>query len=210
MLRVFVVDDHDLVRAGLRQVLEEVPDMMVAGEAASSAAALEAIRGRKPDVVVLDLSLPDRGGLDLLKELKRLDPALPVLVLSVHPEEQYALRALKAGASGYVTKNRAAKELIEALGRIAEGGKYITASIAERLTAQLSASRDSAPHETLSDREYEILCLIASGLAVGQIAERLSLSVKTVSTYRARLLQKMGLKTNAELTRYAFQNRLVE
>lgn len=161
------------------------------------------------DVVVLDLSMPGASGLDILKQIKHENPQLPVLVLSMYPEEQYAVRTLKAGAAGYLTKESAATELVAAIHKVTRGGKYINASVAETLVQQLGSDHEHPPHELLSDREYQVLCMIASGKEVGQIATELALSVKTVSTYRARTLEKMNMRTNAELTHYAIENKLV-
>jgi DNA-binding NarL/FixJ family response regulator len=162
------------------------------------------------DVVVLDLSLGDRSGLEILKELKQIRPRLPVLILSMHSEEQYARRAFKAGAAGYISKDSPRAELVKAINRVSEGGRYVSQALAEELVIDLERGSDRPPHETLSDREFEVMRLIASGKTVGEIAVLLSLSDKTISTYRARILEKMGMKTNAELTYYAIQNSLVE
>lgn len=210
MIEVLVVDDHAVVRRGLAQILAEERDMGVCGEAQNAREALELVRGEHWDVVVLDLSLPDRSGLDVLKEVQQARPKLPILVLSIHPEDQFAVRVLKAGAAGYLTKEAAPEELARAIRKVAGGGKYVSASLAERLALDLEAGTAQPPHKTLSDREYEVLRLIASGKTVSEIADYLSLSVKTVSTYRARVMEKMRLKTNAELTRYAIRHSLVD
>lgn len=210
MIRVLVADDHAIVRRGLRELLGETPDVEVAAEAATSAEALECVRRQPLDVVVLDLSLPGRGGLDLLADIKAERAELPVLILTVHPEDQYAVRALKAGASGYITKESAPEVLVDAVRRAAAGGRYVSPTLAEKLALHLDGARRCEPHEALSDREFQVFRLLAGGRTVGQIAEELSLSVKTVSTYRARVLGKMGLRTNAELTQYAFRNNLVD
>jgi two-component system, NarL family, invasion response regulator UvrY len=210
VIRVLVADDHAIVRRGLRELLGETPDVEVAAEAATSSEALECVRRQPLDVVVLDLSLPGRGGLDLLADIKAERAELPVLILTVHPEDQYAVRALKAGASGYITKESAPEVLVDAVRRAAAGGRYVSPTLAEKLALYLDGARRCEPHEALSDREFQVFRLLAGGRTVGQIAEELSLSVKTVSTYRSRVLEKMGLRTNAELTQYAFRNNLVD
>ncbi len=210
MIRVFVADDHAVVRRGVVQILEEAPDMVAAGEASTGREALRAMREHDCDVLVLDISMPDGGGLEVLKQLQTLKPNLPVLILSMYPEKQYALRALKAGAAGYLTKESAPNELIAAIRRVAEGGRYITQSLAERLADELEGEVEKEPHQTLSDREYQVMTLLAAGKSITEIAEGLSLSVKTVSTYRARILEKLGLSSTAEIIRYALQRGLVE
>ncbi len=210
MIRVLIADDHPIVRQGLRQILSEIPDMVVAGEAVNGQQALEQARAGGWDVLVLDITMPDRSGLDILKELKHQQPHLPVLVLSIHAEEQFAVRLLKAGASGYLTKENAPDELVKAIRKVVDGGKYISQSLAESLAFSLDVASDRPLHETLSDREFQVMQLMASGKSLTEIAEELSLSPKTVSTYRTRLLEKMNLKTNAEIVRYAIENGLVE
>jgi len=210
VIRVLVADDHAVVRRGLRQMLAETGDVAVAAEAATAAEALDLVRAQAFDVVVLDLSLPGRGGLDLLGEIKALRPELAVLVLTMHPEKQYAVRALKAGAAGYLTKETAPDLLVDALRRVAAGGRYVSPGLAETLADHVEKGREGAPHEALSDREFAVFRMLAAGRTVGQIAEELSLSVKTVSTYRTRLLEKMGLASNAELMQYAFRHKLAE
>lgn len=210
MIKVLIADDHPIVRQGLRQILSEIPDMVVAGEAVNGQQALDQVRAGGWDVLVLDITMPDRSGLDILKELKHQQPQLPVLVLSIHAEEQFAVRLLKAGASGYLTKENAPDELVKAIRKVVDGGKYISQSLAESLAFSLDVASDRPPHETLSDREFQVMQLIASGKPLTEIAEELSLSAKTVSTYRTRLLEKMNLKTNAEIVRYAIENGLVE
>lgn len=209
MIKVLIADDHPIVRQGLKQILAQEPDMTVTAEAQTSQEVLELVGRSQWDVLVLDISMPGRGGLDVLKEVRRQYPKRPVLILSMHPEDQYAIRALRAGASGYLTKESAPDELVAAIRKIVRGGKYIGPHLAERLAIEIEAPGDKLPHERLSDREYQVLVLIASGKTVGQIADELSLSVKTVSTYRARVLEKMNMKTNAELTHYAIENKLV-
>lgn len=210
MIRVLIADDHAVVRRGLRELLAETPDIEVTAEAATAADALESVRKQPFDAVVLDLSLPGRGGLDLLSEIKAERADLPVLILTMHPEDQYAVRALKAGAAGYLTKESAPEVLVEAVRRAAAGGRYVSPALAEKLALHLDRAREREPHEALSDREFQVFRRLAGGRTVGQIAEELSLSVKTVSTYRTRILEKMGLQTNAELMQYAFRNKLVD
>lgn len=210
MINVLVADDHTLVREGLKGILAETTDITVGGEASNGRDVVTKISEHDYDVVILDISMPGRSGLDVLKDLKSLKPNLPVLILSMHPEEHYAVRALKSGASGYLTKDVASEELVQAVRKIHTGGKYVTASLAEKLAFLVTEEMGQTLHEKLSDRQYEIMCLIAQGKTVSQIAGKLSLSVKTVSTHRTRLLEKMGMKTNAELTYYAIKNGLVE
>lgn len=210
MIKILIADDHAIVRQGLKQIIVEEPDLTVAGEAQTAQQVLDLVRQRDWDVVVLDISMPGRSGLEVLKELKQERPRLPVLVLSMHPEEQFAVRALKAGAAGYLTKESAPEELITAIRKVLGGGKYVNATQAEKLAFALAASSERSPHETLSDREYEVLRLIGSGRTVSEIAEQLSLSVKTISTYRARILDKMNLRNTAELMHYAISHRLLD
>ena len=210
MIQIIIADDHPIVRAGLKQIITEEGDIHVAGEASTGAELLEQVRHRDFDVVLLDLTMPGMDGLDVLKQLKIDKPHLPVVILTVHPESQYALRILKAGASGYLTKASADEELIKAIRKVHRGGKYISASLAEKIAFALDEDLRKAPHEALSDREYQVLCLIGAGKTVSQIADALALSVKTVSTYRARILEKMHMQNNAELIHYAVQNALVE
>ena len=210
MLKILIADDHAIVRQGLKQIVTETGDMTVAGEASNGQELLSKIKEGEYDVVVLDITMPVIDGMDVLRQLRSERPRLPVLMLSIHPEEQYALRALRAGASGYLTKESAPDELVVAIRKVSSGGKYISASLAEKLAFELEIGRDQALHETLSDREYQVLCLIASGKTVMEIAQELSLSEKTVSTYRSRILEKMNMKNNAELTYYAIKNQLVE
>jgi len=209
MISILVADDHAVVRNGLKQIVGDTPDIVVAAEASNGQEALNKALEGDYDVVLLDITMPDRSGLDILKEIKSQKPKLPVLILSMHPEEQYAVRALKAGASGYLTKESAPEELINAMRRVSGGGKYVTSSLAEKLASVLKTGAETPPHQALSDREYQVLCMIASGKRVKQIADELLLSAKTVSTYRSRVLQKMNMNSTTELTRYAIQNHLV-
>jgi DNA-binding NarL/FixJ family response regulator len=210
MQRILIVDDHAVVRDGLKKILEERPVAVTFGEASTAPEALRLVRTGNWDVVVLDLSLGDKSGLEVLKELKQLRPRLPVLILSMHSEEQYARRAFKAGATGYITKDSSRAELVKAIDKVIKGGVYISHALAERLVVDLGNTLGRDPHEALSDREFEVMRWIASGKTVGEIAEMLNLSDKTISTYRTRILEKMGMKTNAELIHYAIQNKLVE
>jgi two-component system invasion response regulator UvrY len=210
MIRALIADDHAVVRHGLRQILQETSDMQVAGEAASGPEALERARGDVYDVVVLDITMPGRSGFDVLKELRVERPSLPVLVLSMHAEEQFAVRLLKAGAAGYLNKESAPEELVKAIRKVVSGGRYVSPTLAEKLAFEIDAGSDKLVHETLSDREFQVMRMMASGKTVKEIAAELSLSVKTISTYRARILTKMNLHTNAELIHYAITNQLVE
>jgi len=209
-LRVLIVDDHPIVRQGLKQTLIDAADMGELGEASTAQEALDLIRLGEWDAVVLDIGLPGRGGLDVLKDIKRERPQLPVLILSMHAEDQYAVRAIRAGAGGYLTKEAASEKLLDAIRKITTGARFITPDLAERLATELTDGTEGPPHTSLSDREFEVLRLIASGFPVGDIAGRLSLSVKTVSTYRIRLLDKLRMRSNAELMRYVIENRLVD
>ena len=210
MIRVLIADDHPLLRSGLKQVLAQEPDVAVLGEAENSQEVLELLAEKKWDVVLLDIAMPGRSGLDVLHEIRNQHPSLPVLILTVHAEEQFAVRAIKAGASGYLTKSEAPAELVRAIRRVVTGKRYISAALAEALANALGSGTDRPPHEDLSDREFQVLCKIAAGRTVTEIAGEILLSVKTVSTYRTRVLEKMNMRSNAELTRYAIQNGLVE
>jgi DNA-binding NarL/FixJ family response regulator len=209
MIKILIADDHAIIRRGLMQIVSEEPDMEVAGEAENAHQVLELVRAKPCDLVVLDINMPGRSGLEILSELKQEKPKLPVLVLSVHPEDQYGVRVLKAGAAGYLTKESAPDLLVRAIRKVHRGGKYISESLAERLVFELGTEADGPLHASLSDREYEVMVLIASGKTVSEIAGKLALSVKTISTYRARILQKMNMRTNAELTHYVIHNQLV-
>jgi len=209
MVRVLIVDDHAMMREGLRRILEECGDIEIAAEARTGEEAVERVAEQDLDVVLLDVSLPGRGGVDALRQIKALRPSLPVLIVSMHPEEQYGLRVLAEGAAGYVMKERPPAELIGAIRKVASGGRYVTPSLAERLVAQLSGGVSGRPHEVLSTREDQVMRLIASGRSLKQVAEELGLSPKTISTYKRRILQKMNVGTSAELIRYAIENGLV-
>src|SRR5438876_8757123 len=210
MTRMLIVDDHEVLRDGVKRVFEKQSGTAIFGEASTCQEALRLVREQDWDVVVLDISLGDRSGLEVLKELKQVRPRLPVLILSMHSEEQFARRAFKAGAAGYVTKDSPRAELVKAVNKVIEGGRYVTSALAEKLILDIERGGDRPPHESLSNREFEVMALIASGRTISEIADQLSLSDKTISTYRARLLVKMGMKTSAELTHYAIQNKLVD
>lgn len=208
--RILIVDDHAIVREGLKQILADTDDIVVGGEAENSARALQMARKGSWDLVLMDISMPDRNGLETLELLKKEHPGLKVLMLSMHRETLYAVRALKSGAAGYLNKQSAPDQLVDAIRLVASGRKYISPEVAQELASTVSGERQPLPHETLSNREYQTLCLIASGQTVSIIADQLNLSVKTISMYRTRLLHKMQLKNNAELTHYAIKNGLVE
>ena len=208
MIKVIIVDDHPVVRRGLKQIIEDEPDMEVAGEAKNAGECFSLVRKTDCTLVLLDITLPDRSGFDVLKQLQYELPRLPVLILSVHSEDQYAVRFIKAGASGYLMKEGAPEELVKAIRKVNAGGKYVSASLAEKLVSHLDAS-DKPPHENLSDREFQILCMIAGGKSLKNIADAFCISEKTVSTYRSRVLEKMKMCSNSDLTRYALENHLV-
>ena len=209
MLRILIADDHTIVRRGLKQILTEEFSNAVIDEVPDAEELIKKVMAEKWDVVVSDLSMPGRSGLDALQQIKSSFPDLPVLILSIHPEEQYALRALKSGASGYLSKDTAPDELVKAVKKVLLGKKYISQSIAEKLADSFSANTSKQLHETLSDREFDVMKLLANGKSVSDIAEMLSLSVTTVSTYRARVMTKMNLKSNSDLTKYAIENKLI-
>ena len=210
MIKVLIVDDHAIVREGLKQILADAPDLEVTGEASSGGEALGRVQAGHWDVVVLDISLPGINGLVVLQQIKRQYPELPVLVLSMYGEEQYAVRTLKAGAAGYLTKEAAPQELVTAIRKVGSGGKYMSPSLMEKMVSELATDLGKPKHETLSDREFQVLCMIAAGKTLTGIGEDLGLSVKTVSTHRARMLKKMRLKSNAELIHYAIRFGLVK
>lgn len=210
MIKVLIADDHVVVRRGLRQILAEMPDIVVGGEAESVEEVMRLVQTEAWSVAVLDIKLKGGSGLDLLAWIRKEKPQLPVLILTVYPEDQYAVRAIKAGAAGFLTKESASEKLIEAVRKVAAGGRYLSAEVAEALASLLAGESGGAPHERLTDREFEILKLFGAGKTVSEIAAMLGLSVKTVSTHRTRILGKMNLRTNAELMRYAMQAKLVE
>jgi DNA-binding NarL/FixJ family response regulator len=209
-MKILIADDHAVVRRGLRQILADEFKKAEFVEVGSANEALAGVRKENWDVLILDITMPGRSGLDALKEIKESRPRLPVLVLSMHPEDQFAVRVLKTGASGYMTKESAPEELVGAIKKVLAGGRYVSAALAEKMASYLAIDTPKPPHERLSDREFVVLRLIASGKTPSQIAKELSLSVKTVSTYRARILEKTGMASNAELTHYAIKNQLVE
>lgn len=210
MIRVLIADDHAILRRGLREILNRELRGVVCGEADNAQQVLAQVQSQTWDLVILDITMPGRSGVDVLKDLKRMQPKLPVLVLTVHPEDQYGKRVLKAGACGYMNKESAPEELITAIRKLLGGGRYVSPALAERLALELGANAERASHEILSDREFEVLRMIGLGKTITQIAEELHLSVTTVSTYRVRILEKMNMKTTAELMHYALRNRLVE
>jgi two-component system, NarL family, invasion response regulator UvrY len=210
VIRVLICDDHAIVRQGLCQVIAETTDIRAVAEASGYPEVMTPLRSMEIDMLLLDISMPGKNGIEILKIVKKEFPKLPVLILSMYPEDQYAVRAIRAGASGYMTKQSAADQLIKAVRQVVGGRKYITPELAEALANNLGRNTDVMPHEVLSDREYQTLCLIAAGRTLSEIALELSLSAKTVSVYRARLLEKMALKNNAELTHYALKHALVE
>ncbi len=209
-MRILITDDHAVVRQGLKQILAAEFKKAEFGEAGNAHESVMQVAEGKWDVVILDVTMPGRSGLEALKDIKQLRPKLPVLMLSMHPEDQFAVRMLKAGASGYMTKESAPEELVGAVRKVISGGRYVSSALAEKMAAYLSIDVQTPPHERLSDREFLVLRMIASGKTVGAIAKELSLSVKTISTYRTRILEKTGMANNAELTHYAIQNQLVE
>jgi len=210
MIKILIADDHPIVRAGLKQMLAEASDIEVTAEAGDGHELLKLIRKGGIDVVLLDIAMPGLTGLDALKQIKVEHPDLPILVLSMHPEDQYGIRVLKAGAAGYLMKSAAPDQLIGAIRKVYRKGRYVSPSLAEKMAFGLQTGASGLPHEALSDREYQVLCMIASGKAVKEIAAELALSEKTVSTYRARILEKMNMKSNSELTHYAIKLNLVD
>lgn len=210
MIRVFIADDHSLFRTGLQQILAKHGDLCIVGEAGTGAEALQGVRESVCDVLLLDITMPGRGGLDIIKDVRQERPAVAILVLSMHPEDQYAIRVLKAGASGYLTKESAADELIAAIRKVASGGKYVSAALAEKLAGSLGRNLEVQPHELLSEREFQVMHMLATGMKLTEIGGTLHLSEKTITTYRARILEKLHLHTNAELVRYAVDHKLIE
>jgi len=208
MIKVLICDDHAIVRQGLKQIVEDCNDIMIAGEASSGEELIRMISKDDSHVIVLDITMDGIGGIETLKEIKHQKPDLGVLMLSMHPEEQYAIRVLKAGASGYLTKKSAPGELVQAIRAVFKGNKYITPSVSEKLVSNLNSDKQIQPHENLSDREYQVFVLLAKGKTVGQIADDLHISVKTVSTYKSRILDKMGINNMADMIRYAIDKKL--
>ena len=209
-IRIVIADDHAIVRRGLVQIISEISDFQVVAEAENGNVLLKKIRETKPDVVVMDINMPEKSGWDVMLQLKSECPGLPVIVLSISPEQDYAVKFFKAGAAGYLTKSSAPEQLVEAIRKVAAGGKFISPALAEVLANDLAGGGDTSPHATLSPREFQIFTLIASGKTVSQIADQLAVSVPTVSTHRARILEKMNLETNAQLTHYAIKNNLLD
>ncbi|HEV7704470.1 MAG TPA: response regulator transcription factor [Gemmatimonadaceae bacterium] len=210
MIRLAIADDHPIVREGLRRIASEDPGITVTGEASTAAELFRLLTAAAVDVVLLDVSMPGATFVETLKELRERHPSVKVLVLSVHPEDQWAMRALRAGASGYLTKDHSPEQLVQAVRRVARGGKYVSETLAERLAGMVDNGRARALHELLSDREFEVLRALGSGMTVKDVAEQLRLSAKTVSTYRTRLLEKMGLKSKADLVRYVMVHELLK
>lgn len=208
--RILLADDHTMFREGVKQLLTNTTEFEVVDEANDAAQVIQKVQDTKCDVVILDISMPGRDGIDVLKQIRQIKPQLHVLVLSMYPEDQYAFRAIKAGASGYLTKNRASSELIEAIRKVAAGRKYISPDVAEQLAVDLGRDVDKPLHQRLSDREYQVMRMIASGKTVGQIAVELAISISSVSTLRTRILKKLGMKTSAEITHYALKHDLVK
>lgn len=210
MINILIADDHVLVREGLKKVIKSGQNLEIAGEASNANEALKMLETLTVDVLVLDISMPGKTGLDLLKDVKILYPDLPVLILSMHSEERYAIRALKSGASGYITKESAADELVKAILKVHTGGKYISASLAEQLASELIAPQSKDPHELLSDREFQVMCEIAAGRSTSEVADKLSLGLSTVNTYRSRILTKLNLKSTSDLVKYAVKHSLID
>ncbi|GAB4300453.1 MAG: response regulator transcription factor [Ignavibacteriaceae bacterium] len=209
-LRIIIADDHSVVRSGLNQILSEQPDLQVIAEFSNGSDIIDFLKNSKADLLIMDLSMPNKGGLEVLSELRQLDIEIPVLILSMHSEESYGLRVLKAGAAGYLTKESAPDELLTAVRKILSGGKYISENLRDKLLEELEGGKIFKPHENLSDREYQVMILIAGGKTVSEIADKLNLSTPTISTYRSRILEKLNLKNNAEITYYALKNRLLD
>lgn len=209
MIDILIVDDHAIVREGLNTILKFEKNFNVAGMAKNSAEALKFVANKKLDVIILDISLPGRSGLEIIKEVKKIQPAIKILMLSIYPEDRFAIRAFKAGASGYLTKEMAPEMIVEAIRKLSTGGKYITPAIAERLADELNELSEKTPHERLSDREFDVMCLIGLGKSLIEIAEKIGISDRTVSTYRTRIIKKMNLKSNSDIIQYVIDNGLV-
>ena len=210
MIRIFITDDHSLIREGLKKIINDEKDISIIGEAGNAKDTMSFVLSKNIDMLILDLNLPDKSGLDLLKELKSLKPELKILILSMHPEDRFAMRVLRAGASGYITKESVGEELVRAIRKVYNGGKYVSESLAEMLAFEIQGGGDKPIHEVLSDREFQVLQMIASGKTLAEISEALSLAVTTISTYRARVLEKLNLHSNAELIHYAITNKLLD
>ncbi len=210
MIKILLADDHPIIIKGLKQIIEEEDDMKVTGEARNGNEALELMRKNDYDIAILDITMPKKTGVEVIEEMKYLKKKIPVLVLSVHPEDQFAMRVLKTGAKGYMTKESAPEHIVEAIKKIVNGGKYISPALAEKILSDINSDREEAPHETLSNREFQIIIMIASGKTLKEIAEELNLNIKTISTYRQRILEKMNMTSNAELTRYVLDNKLMD
>jgi DNA-binding NarL/FixJ family response regulator len=210
MIKIVIADDHDIVRAGLKQIISDTRDMKVTGESGSAEQLIELIKKNDYDVVLLDLKMSGMNGLDAIKHIKLMKPDLPVIVLSMHAEDQYAVRTIRAGASGYITKETASENLVAAIKKAVAGGRYISPALAETLADSIAWGGMETPHENLTDREFQVMCMIASGKSVSEIASELFLSVKTISTYRQRILGKMNMKNNSELTHYVIKNNLLD
>jgi DNA-binding NarL/FixJ family response regulator len=210
MIRVLIADDHAIVRKGLKQIVSETSDITVADEASDGAEVLDKVKNNDYDVIVLDVSMPVRSGLEVLQQLRQLKPGLPVIILSMHPEEQFAVRMLKSGASSYLSKESAPDELVKAIRHVYKGNKYITSKVADKLVSDLEIDSEKLPHERLTEREFQVMLIIASGKSVKETAAELCLSVKTVSTYRTRILEKMKMRSNAQFTQYAIRHKLIE
>ncbi|SHF77192.1 two component transcriptional regulator, LuxR family [Fodinibius roseus] len=211
MIKIVIADDHPIIREGIQRIVEGENDLQIVGEAEDGYEILELLEQEKPDILVLDITMPGKSGLEILKEINERYPDLPVLILSVHSEERFAVRALKAGAYGYLTKSSISEDLIKAIRKIAtENRKYITSEVAEQLASQVDLNQETSRHEKLSDREFQVLCMIASGKTVTEIAEEFSLSPQTIHTYRTRIKEKMNLGSNVEMTRYAIEHNLIE
>lgn len=210
MIRIFITDDHSLIREGLKKIINDEKDISIIGEAGNAKDTMSFVLNKNIDILILDLNLPDKSGLDLLKELKSLKPELKILILSMHPEDRFAMRVLRAGAAGYITKESVGEELVRAIRKVYNGGKYVSESLAEMLAFEIQGGGDKPIHEVLSDREFQVLQMIASGKTLAEISEALSLAVTTISTYRARVLEKLNLHSNAELIHYAITNKLLD
>jgi len=209
MIKILLADDHPIIIKGLKIIIEEEDDMKVTGEARNGNEALDLMRKNDYDIAILDITMPKKTGVEVIEEMKYLKKKIPVLVLSVHPEDQFAMRVLKTGAKGYMTKESAPENIVDAIKKIIIGGKYISPTLAEKILSDINSDSDEAPHETLSNREFQIIVMIASGKTLKEIAEELNLNIKTISTYRQRILEKMNMTSNSELTRYVLDNKLM-